>query len=44
MLKKVVKGLAKGDEDATGIAEKGFKGKLTELTEHAREKLGRDDD
>jgi len=36
MLKKVVKGLAKGDEDATGIAEKGFKGKLTEVTEHLK--------
>jgi pyruvate dehydrogenase (quinone) len=39
MLKKVVKGLAKGDEDAVGIAEKGFKGKLTEFTEHAKDKL-----
>jgi len=43
MMKKVVKGLAKGDEDAVGIAEKGFKGKLTELTEHAKAKLSRDD-
>jgi pyruvate dehydrogenase (quinone) len=39
MLKKVVKGLAKGDEDAVGIAEKGFKGKLVEFTEHVREAL-----
>jgi pyruvate dehydrogenase (quinone) len=43
MLKKVVKGLAKGDEDAVGIAEKGFKGKLTEFTEHAKAKLTGDD-
>jgi len=43
MLKKVGKGLAKGDEDAVGIAEKGFKGKLTEFTEHAKAKLGRND-
>jgi pyruvate dehydrogenase (quinone) len=42
MLKKVVKGLAKGDEDAVGIAEKGFRGKLTEFTEHVKEKLGDD--
>ena len=39
MFKKVVSGLLKGDEDAVGIAEKGFKGKLSEFTEHAREKL-----
>ncbi|HET6911646.1 MAG TPA: thiamine pyrophosphate-dependent enzyme, partial [Mycobacteriales bacterium] len=39
MLKKVVKGLSKGDEDAVGIAEKGFKGKLSEFTEHVKEKL-----
>jgi pyruvate dehydrogenase (quinone) len=39
MAKKVAKGLLHGDEDATGIAEKGFKGKLTELTEHVKEKL-----
>jgi len=36
MLKKVVGGLSKGDEDAVGIAEKGFKGKLAEFTEHIR--------
>jgi pyruvate dehydrogenase (quinone) len=34
MLKKTLKGLAKGDEDAAGIAVKGFKGKLAELKEH----------
>jgi pyruvate dehydrogenase (quinone) len=34
MLKKTLKGLAKGDEDAMGIATKGFKGKLAELKEH----------
>jgi pyruvate dehydrogenase (quinone) len=42
MMKKVVKGLSKGDEDAVGIAEKGFKGKMTELTEHVKGKLGGD--
>jgi pyruvate dehydrogenase (quinone) len=36
MLKKVLKGLAKGDEDAVGIAEKGFKGKVAEFTEHLK--------
>jgi pyruvate dehydrogenase (quinone) len=39
MFKKVMKGLLKGDEDAVGIAEKGFKGKLAEFTEHAKERL-----
>ncbi|HEU5035355.1 MAG TPA: thiamine pyrophosphate-dependent enzyme, partial [Mycobacteriales bacterium] len=34
MLKKTVKGLVHGDEDAVGIATKGFKGKLAELKEH----------
>jgi len=34
MLKKTLTGLAKGDEDATGIAVKGFKGKLAEFKEH----------
>jgi pyruvate dehydrogenase (quinone) len=34
MLKKTLTGLAKGDEDAMGIATKGFKGKLAELKEH----------
>jgi len=34
MLKKTIKGLAHGDEDARGIAVKGFKGKLAELKEH----------
>jgi pyruvate dehydrogenase (quinone) len=34
MLKKTVKGLLSGDEDATGIAVKGFKGKLSEFKEH----------
>jgi pyruvate dehydrogenase (quinone) len=43
MAKKVAKALVSGDEDAVGIAEKGFKGKLTELTEHVKDKLpGRD--
>jgi len=40
MMKKVAKALLHGDEDAKGIAEHGFKGKLTEFTEHAKEKLG----
>jgi pyruvate dehydrogenase (quinone) len=39
MAKKVAKGLLHGDEDATGIAAKGFKGKLTEFTEHVKEAL-----
>ena len=34
MLKKTLKGLAHGDEDAMGVATKGFKGKLAELKEH----------
>jgi pyruvate dehydrogenase (quinone) len=42
MFKKVVKGLAKGDEDAVGIAEKGFKGKVAEFAEKAKERLGDD--
>jgi len=33
-MKKTVKGLAQGDEDAVGIATKGFKGKLAEVKEH----------
>ncbi len=33
-MKKTVKGLASGDEDAAGIATKGFKGKLAEVKEH----------
>jgi pyruvate dehydrogenase (quinone) len=44
MLKKTLKGLAGGDEDAVGIAEKGFKGKLSEFTEHVKEKLPGTDD
>ncbi|HVV76415.1 MAG TPA: thiamine pyrophosphate-requiring protein [Mycobacteriales bacterium] len=39
MFKKTAKGLASGDEDALGIATKGFKGKLSEVTEHVKEKL-----
>ncbi|HWC36498.1 MAG TPA: thiamine pyrophosphate-requiring protein [Mycobacteriales bacterium] len=39
MFKKTAKGLAHGDEDAVGIATKGFKGKLSEVTEHVKEKL-----
>ena len=39
MMKKVAKALIHGDEDAKGIAEHGFKGKLTEFTEHAKDKL-----
>jgi pyruvate dehydrogenase (quinone) len=33
-MKKTAKALASGDEDAVGIAEKGFKGKLAEVKEH----------
>ncbi|HET9731531.1 MAG TPA: thiamine pyrophosphate-requiring protein [Acidimicrobiales bacterium] len=39
MLKKPVKGLAHGDEDAVGIATKGFKGKWAEFAEHAKDAL-----
>ena len=39
MLKKTLKGLAAGDEDAAGIATKGFKGKWAELSEHAKDLL-----
>jgi pyruvate dehydrogenase (quinone) len=39
MLKKTLKGLAGGDEDAPGIAVKGFKGKWSELAEHAKDLL-----
>ena len=39
MLKKTVKGLAAGDEDALGIATKGFKGKMSEVVEHAKEAI-----
>ena len=41
MLKKTLKGLAGGDEDAAGIATKGFKGKWVEFTEHAKDALSR---
>jgi hypothetical protein len=33
-LKKTAKALLSGDEDAVGIAEKGFKGKWAEFKEH----------
>ncbi len=33
-MKKTAKALASGDEDAVGIATKGFKGKLAEVKEH----------
>jgi pyruvate dehydrogenase (quinone) len=39
MLKKTLKGLAKGDEDAVGLATKGFKGKWAEVSEHAKDLL-----
>jgi pyruvate dehydrogenase (quinone) len=32
--KKTAKSLLSGDEDAMGIAKKGFKGKLAEVVEH----------
>lgn len=35
-LKKTLKGLSHGDEDAIGIALKGFKGKWSEFAEHAK--------
>ena len=37
MLKKTLKGLAGGDEDAAGIAVKGFKGKWSEFAEHVKD-------
>jgi pyruvate dehydrogenase (quinone) len=43
MMKKVAKALLHGDEDRVGIAEHGIKGKVAELTETAKQKLGRDD-
>jgi pyruvate dehydrogenase (quinone) len=39
MFKKTAKALVSGDEDATGIATKGFKGKWSEMAEHVKEKL-----
>jgi len=39
MVKKLTKAFIHGDEDRVGIAEKGFKGKLTEFTEHVKEKM-----
>jgi hypothetical protein len=44
MVKKLAKAFAHGDEDRAGIAEKGFKGKLTEFTEHVKEKIPGADD
>lgn len=34
MLKKTIKGLIHGDEDAVGIAVEGVKGKWAEVKEH----------
>jgi pyruvate dehydrogenase (quinone) len=39
MLKKTLKGLAHGDEDATGIVRKGVKAKWSEFAEHAKDVL-----
>ncbi|MCU4186795.1 thiamine pyrophosphate-requiring protein [Acidiferrimicrobium sp. IK] len=39
MLKKTLTGLVHGDEDAVGIAKKGFKGKWSEMAEHAKNVL-----
>lgn len=39
MLKKTLTGLMHGDEDAVGIATKGFKGKWSEFAEHAKDLL-----
>ncbi|MBO0693858.1 MAG: thiamine pyrophosphate-requiring protein, partial [Acidimicrobiaceae bacterium] len=36
MLKKTLTGLAHGDENAAGIAKKGFRGKWAEVAEHAK--------
>jgi pyruvate dehydrogenase (quinone) len=43
MLKKTMKGLTSGDEDAFGIAVKGFKGKWSELSEHAKNLVHHED-
>src|SRR5437763_15451169 len=43
MMKKVVKSMLAGDEDRAGIAEHGFKGKVAEFAEEAKQKLSRDD-
>jgi pyruvate dehydrogenase (quinone) len=42
MMKKVAKAFLRGDEDRVGIAEKGVRGKLTEMADVAKEKLSRD--
>jgi pyruvate dehydrogenase (quinone) len=39
MLKKTLVGLAQGDEDAVGVATKGFRGKLSEFVEHGKDIL-----
>ncbi len=39
MLKETLTGLARGDEDALGIAVKGVKGKWSELKEHVKDHL-----
>ena len=39
MLKRTLAGLVHGDEDASGIATKGFKGKWSEFAEHAKDLL-----
>ena len=39
-LKKTLKALTSGDEDAIGIATKGFKGKWSEFSEHAKDLAG----
>ncbi len=36
MLKKTLVGLAHGDENASGVARKGFRGKWSEMAEHAK--------
>ena len=42
MLKKTLIALTRGDETATGIAIKGFKGKWSEFAEHAKDLLPKD--
>jgi pyruvate dehydrogenase (quinone) len=44
MLKKTLTALMHGDEDAAGIAKKGFKGKWSEFAEHAKDLLPGDND
>ncbi len=43
MLKKTLKALARGDEDAKGVAIKRFQGKWAKFSEHAKDLLAQRD-